>query len=108
MITTLSPEVSRRQFLVAGGQTVAAACLVPRGLFAQAGDLVGNALKEAATAKVTVQTLRRNVSVLLGAGGNIAVLTGPDGKLLVDAEIVSARPTFLQLSRASMPTPSSN
>jgi glyoxylase-like metal-dependent hydrolase (beta-lactamase superfamily II) len=29
---------------------------------------------------------------LLGAGGNIAVLTGPDGKLLVDAEIVTARP----------------
>jgi glyoxylase-like metal-dependent hydrolase (beta-lactamase superfamily II) len=25
-------------------------------------------------------------------GGNIAVLTGPDGKLLVDAEIVTARP----------------
>jgi glyoxylase-like metal-dependent hydrolase (beta-lactamase superfamily II) len=36
--------------------------------------------------------LRRNISVLLGAGGNIAVLTGPDGKLLVDAEIVTARP----------------
>ena len=28
----------------------------------------------------------------MGAGGNIAVLTGPDGKLLVDAEIVTARP----------------
>jgi len=36
--------------------------------------------------------VRRNISVLLGAGGNIAVLTGPDGKLLVDAEIVTARP----------------
>jgi glyoxylase-like metal-dependent hydrolase (beta-lactamase superfamily II) len=29
---------------------------------------------------------------LLGAGGNIAVLTGPDGKLLIDSEIVTARP----------------
>jgi glyoxylase-like metal-dependent hydrolase (beta-lactamase superfamily II) len=28
----------------------------------------------------------------LGPGGNIAVLTGPDGKLLVDAEIITARP----------------
>jgi glyoxylase-like metal-dependent hydrolase (beta-lactamase superfamily II) len=28
---------------------------------------------------------------LLGPGGNIAVLTGPDGKLLVDAEVVTAR-----------------
>lgn len=92
MNTKLDPGISRRQFLAAGGLTVAAACLVPRGLFAQADDLVAHALKEAATAKVTVQTLRRNISVLLGAGGNIAVLTGSDGKLLVDAEIVSARP----------------
>jgi hypothetical protein len=85
-------EISRRQFVVAGGLTAAVACLVPKGLFAQTGDLVGDALKGSATAKITVQTLRRNVSVLLGPGGNIAVLTGSDGKLLVDAEIVSARP----------------
>ena len=58
----------------------------------QTGSLVEGAFKEAATAKVTVQTLRRNVSVLLGAGGNIAVLTGPDRKLLVDAAIITARP----------------
>jgi glyoxylase-like metal-dependent hydrolase (beta-lactamase superfamily II) len=49
------------------------------------------ALKESATAKITVQTLRRNISVLLGPGGNIAVLSGPDGKVLVDAEVVTAR-----------------
>jgi glyoxylase-like metal-dependent hydrolase (beta-lactamase superfamily II) len=62
-------------------------------LFADSEDvLVPGGLKAAATAKVTVQALRRNISVLLGAGGNIAVLTGPDGKLLVDAEIVTARP----------------
>ena len=58
----------------------------------QNGGLVGGAFKAAATAKVTVQNLRRDVSVLLGAGGNIAVLTGPDGKLLVDAEIITAQP----------------
>jgi glyoxylase-like metal-dependent hydrolase (beta-lactamase superfamily II) len=43
-----------------------------------------------------VQTLRRNISVLLGAGGNIAVLSGPDGKLLVDAEIVTSRPNVTE------------
>ena len=65
----------------------------PRGLLARRDDLVGDALKESATAKITVQTLRRNISVLLGPGGSIAVLTDPDGKLVVDAEIVTARPS---------------
>ena len=69
-----------------------AALVLFRFLVAQTDGLVGGAFKEAAKAKVTVQNLRRNISVLLGAGGNIAVLTGPDGKLLVDAEIVTARP----------------
>jgi glyoxylase-like metal-dependent hydrolase (beta-lactamase superfamily II) len=92
MMTRPRLEISRRQFLVAGGLSVAAAYLMPRMLFAQTGNLVEDALKVSATAKITVQTLRRNVSVLLGPGGNIAVLTGPDGKLVVDAEIVTARP----------------
>jgi glyoxylase-like metal-dependent hydrolase (beta-lactamase superfamily II) len=81
---------SRRQFLAAGGLTAAAACFAPGTLVAQTGGIVVGAFQEAATAKVTVQKLRRNISVVLGAGGNIAVLTGPDGKLLVDAEIVTA------------------
>src|ERR1700728_3063586 len=87
----ISSEVSRRQFLISSGVAVAAVCLTPPRLFAQKG-LVEIALKESATAKVTVQALRRNISVLLGPGGNIAVLTGQDGKLLVDAEVVTARP----------------
>ena len=92
MVTTASVEISRRQFLAAGGLAAATACLAPTALFAKSDDvLVPGALKEAATAQVTVQALRRNISVLLGAGGNIAVLSGADGKLLVDAEIVTAR-----------------
>ena len=93
MVTVPSIEISRRRFLVAGGIVAGAAWLTPTALFADSGDvLVPGGLKAAATANVTVQTLRSNISVLLGAGGNIAVLTGPDGKLLVDAEIVTARP----------------
>jgi glyoxylase-like metal-dependent hydrolase (beta-lactamase superfamily II) len=93
MITTATGVVSRRQFLAAGTLATATAWFVPKVLFAQSDDvLVPGAFKEAATAKITVQTLRRNISVLLGAGGNIAVLTGADGKLLVDSEIVTARP----------------
>jgi len=92
MVPEASLDNSRRQFLVAGGLTVAAACFAPSYLMAQTEGIVVGAFKEAATAKVTVQNLRRNISVLLGPGGNIAVLTGPDGKLLVDAEIITARP----------------
>src|SRR6202162_1809165 len=92
MVPEASLDNSRRQFLVSGGLTVAAACFAPSYLMAQTEGIVVGAFKEAATAKVTVQNLRRNISVLLGPGGNIAVLTGPDGKLLVDAEIVTARP----------------
>ncbi len=46
----------------------------------------------AATAKITVTKLRGNVSVLEGSGGSIAVFTGRDGKLIVDAGITASRP----------------
>jgi glyoxylase-like metal-dependent hydrolase (beta-lactamase superfamily II) len=65
--------------------------MVPEAVL-NTGGLVEGAFKEAATAKVTVQNLRRNISILSGAGGNIAVLTGPDGMLLVDAGIITAHP----------------
>jgi glyoxylase-like metal-dependent hydrolase (beta-lactamase superfamily II) len=92
MISKSPIETSRRQFLAAGTMTAVAAYLAPGNLFAQDDNLVVHAFHEAASAKITVQKLRRNISVLLGAGGNIAVLTGADGKLIVDAEIVTARP----------------
>jgi glyoxylase-like metal-dependent hydrolase (beta-lactamase superfamily II) len=92
MLNGFSDEMTRRRFMAASGMMVAAACVSPRELFAQEDSLVQNAFKEARTAPITVQTLRRNITVLLGAGGNIAVLTGPDGKLLIHAEIVTARP----------------
>ena len=47
---------------------------------------------DAATAKITVQALRGNVSVLMGSGGNIGVLSAPEGKLLVDGGIAVSKP----------------
>ena len=47
--------------------------------------------RAAATAKINVQKLRGNISVLEGSGGNIVVLTGRDGKVLVDAGITASR-----------------
>src|SRR5579862_491591 len=49
-------------------------------------------IQEAAQANIEVSRLRRNICVLQGSGGNIAVLTGKDGKLLVDAGFSVSRP----------------
>ena len=91
-----SNAISRRNFLVTGSVSLAASCLFPGKLLAQEDALVQGGFKEAAKIKLVVQPLRRDVTVLLGTGGNIAVLTGPDGKLLIDAEIVTARPHVIE------------
>jgi len=92
MSTELAVRVSRRNFLASASAASTVAWLAPRKLFAQEEGLVQTARKTAATDKITIQKLRRNVSVLLGAGGNIAVLPGRDGKLLIDAGFAGARP----------------
>jgi glyoxylase-like metal-dependent hydrolase (beta-lactamase superfamily II) len=53
--------------------------------------LVSTMVNAAANARITRQILRRNIMVLDGSGGNIAVLTGRDGKLLVDAGFAVSR-----------------
>ncbi|HEX8797779.1 MAG TPA: MBL fold metallo-hydrolase [Terriglobales bacterium] len=51
-----------------------------------------------AAAKATINTypLRRNISVLEGSGGNIGVLTGKDGKLLVDSGFSVSKPRIVE------------
>jgi glyoxylase-like metal-dependent hydrolase (beta-lactamase superfamily II) len=87
---------SRRRFLATAGLTTGAFCLHPRFLFAEEGSPVTIIRREAATAKIQVQNLRGNVSVLIGSGGNIGVLTGRDGKVLVDAGIPASRPQLTE------------
>jgi glyoxylase-like metal-dependent hydrolase (beta-lactamase superfamily II) len=92
---------SRRGFCLCcvGGAAFAATAgwLTPRQAFAEARGLVSLIKDSAATSPVTTYKLRNNISILEGSGGNIAVLTGPDGKLLVDAGIGVSRP---QLGKA--------
>jgi glyoxylase-like metal-dependent hydrolase (beta-lactamase superfamily II) len=85
MNITQVPAITRRRFLSSTSLLAMAALIFPRDLFAQDEGIVPTMLKEAATSPVEVRPLRRNISVLEGSGGNIAVLTGKDGKLLVDA-----------------------
>lgn len=46
---------------------------------------------EAARASITVQPLRGDLTVLMGSGGNITVLSSAEGKLMVDAGIALSR-----------------
>jgi glyoxylase-like metal-dependent hydrolase (beta-lactamase superfamily II) len=54
---------------------------------------------DAAKRRITVHALRRGVNVLEGSGGNIAVLTGADGKVFVDAGITVSRPKLLDAAK---------
>lgn len=66
--------------------------LSPARVLGQAVSPVTKINEAAANSEISVQTLRGNVSVLMGSGGNITVFTSPDGKLMVDAGIAVSRP----------------
>jgi glyoxylase-like metal-dependent hydrolase (beta-lactamase superfamily II) len=88
--------LSRRGFCLccAGGAAAAAAgvWLTPHQAFAEARGIVSLIKDSAATSPIITHRLRNNISVLEGSGGSVAVLTGPDGKVLVDAGIAVSRP----------------
>lgn len=95
-------NLSRRAFLASTGLAMTAAWVgLPTRLFAQQSSgspaaplagLVPRARKAAETAKMTVEKLRGNISVLINdLGGNIAVLHGKDGKLLVDTGVAGSQ-----------------
>jgi glyoxylase-like metal-dependent hydrolase (beta-lactamase superfamily II) len=90
--------LSRRRFCLCcvGGAafTAAAGWLTPREAFAEARGIVSLIKDSAAVSPLTIHKLRNDISVLEGSGGNVAVLSGPDGKVLVDAGIGVSRPQF--------------
>ncbi len=88
--------LSRRRFCLccvgAGAYTATGGWLSPREAVAEARG-IGSLIKDsAAVSPIVTHKLRSNISVLEGSGGNVAVLTGPDGKVLVDAGIGVSRP----------------
>jgi len=68
----------------------------PREAYAAAGNIVDKIRDAAANTPITVHRLRSNVNILEGSGGNIAVLTGQDGKVFIDAGITASRPRVLE------------
>lgn len=91
--------LSRRGFCLCcvGGAVFTSGWLTPRESYAEARGIVSLIKDSAATSPIVTHSLRSGISVLEGSGGNIAVLTGPDGKVLIDAGISVSRP---QLTKA--------
>ena len=84
-------SLSRRHFCfccLAGAAFAATnGWLTPSEAFAEARGLVSLIKDSAAVSPIVTHKLRNGISALEGSGGNIAVLTGPDGKVLIDAGI---------------------
>jgi glyoxylase-like metal-dependent hydrolase (beta-lactamase superfamily II) len=101
--------LSRRRFCLCcvGGAAYAAGAgwLTPREAFAEARGIVSLIKDSAAVSPIVTHKLRNNVSVLEGSGGNIAVLTGPDGKVLIDAGIGVSQPQITKALDALGPEP---
>jgi glyoxylase-like metal-dependent hydrolase (beta-lactamase superfamily II) len=86
--------ISRRRLLAVAGFSAGATLLARRPLLANEEGIVPTMVNAAAKAKISVHPIRRNISVLEGSGGNIAVLTAKDGKLLVEAGFAVSRPAI--------------
>ena len=94
--------VSRRNFLQLG-VAAGAAAVAPRWMRAQAAPAVDRvAQMRAAGASTPIRTTRLydNVYLLQGAGGNMAVQTGADGKLLIDSSFSTAVPRIREAMAA--------
>lgn len=89
-------HLSRRNFIALAGAAAAAIAFDPRSVFAESKGIVSTMIDEASKAAITTYPLRRNISVLEGSGGNIAVLTGKDGKLLVDSGFSVSQPRIVE------------
>lgn len=95
--------ISRRRLLGMAGLVAGDALFNLHTLFAkELGAGVVPAMIDAATRdKIIIHPVRRDISILEGSGANIAVLTGKDGKLLVEAGFSVSR-TRIAAALASM------
>ena len=97
--------ISRRRFVASAGLAATAVCVVPHRFFGDEESMVLAARKAGETANVVVQALRRNVSALIGSGGNIAVLPGDDGKLIIDSGYLGTRSKIANALSSLSPDP---
>ena len=99
--TSLATVRSRRDFLKSSSlflTAAAASAALPRTLLSQAQDDSQriDALRKQLSGAIQVTKLSGGVSMLSGAGGNIGILTGPEGKIVIDSGVSTAAPGILQ------------
>jgi len=100
-----SREILRRRFIASAGLTATVVCLVPYRVFGAEENLVTASRKAGETANITVQALRGNISALIGSGGNIAVLPGGDGKVIIDSGFFGTRSKIADALSSLSPDP---
>src|SRR3974390_1054072 len=86
--------------VAAVGYAATGGWLSPSRAYAAARNIVDLIRDDAARAPIKLHKLRRDVSILEGSGGNIAVLTGADGKVFIDAGITASRPRILEAANS--------
>jgi cyclase len=111
-------EMLRAASLLVGGSALAG--LMPRTLLAEsqaaaagksqtpssaAADPVEQMKAQMAGVPLQTLKLRENIEMLYGPGGNMVVLDGPDGKILVDSSFPSVAPKLKQALDAISTTP---
>jgi glyoxylase-like metal-dependent hydrolase (beta-lactamase superfamily II) len=94
-ISTSPRALTRRHFLATTSLAASAFAFHPRSLFSQTPEVpafIAQGRAAGAIAKIATQPLRGAVSALTGSGGNIAVLTGKDGKVILDSGYSTSQP----------------
>jgi cyclase len=102
--------MGRRSFMQLS-VSAAAASLAPRWMLGQGNaspsqsppqpsDRAAQMRASAASAEIKTTKLSDNIYLLQGAGGNMAVQTGPDGKLLIDSSFSTAVPRIREALNA--------
>jgi glyoxylase-like metal-dependent hydrolase (beta-lactamase superfamily II) len=86
--------MNRRNFMQLG-LAAGAAAMLPRAMSAQAAK-AAQPNASAATTPIKITKLYDNLYLLQGQGGNMALQTGPEGNILIDASYAPAVPRILE------------
>ncbi|HTP67460.1 MAG TPA: MBL fold metallo-hydrolase [Dongiaceae bacterium] len=101
-------SMSRRAFVRGIAGTAALSALPTQSVtrYTQKASITAAQMRAGGVAaKIVTMPVRNNVRALMGSGGNIVVLPGPDGKILVDTGLATSRTQITKALAAISPEP---